>query len=320
MTPCTHAEDGATILFEARDYITGDRFEVSRCGACGLVRTVPQPAPAQLAAYYPRGYYGTPAGRRFPAPVELVQRQLYGMRARAVERLAGGVGRVLDIGCGRGFLLDAFRRRGWRPEGTELDERSAAYARDVLGIPVHVGPPGSEPWPDAHFDAVVLWHVLEHLSDPTVALDRAARFLRPGGVLMVGVPNFDSVEARWTAGGWFHLDVPRHLLHLTPSWLDNALHEVGLEVRRRSFFAPEFDAFSFVQSVENRLGLRPNLLYELLRDRRAKLLGEAGAPRLQAAAALLLAAPLGVLALPATTLLSMAGQGSSVTFFAVKRG
>ncbi len=141
MTPCSHPEDRVTVLFPARDYITGDRFEVASCGACGLARTVPRPDDARLADYYPTAYYGAPAGRRFPAVVEWLQRRLYGARARAVEQVAGGKGRVLDLGCGRGFLLDAFRRRGWEVHGTELDERSAAYAREVLGIPVHVGPP-----------------------------------------------------------------------------------------------------------------------------------------------------------------------------------
>lgn len=320
MTPCTHPARSAAVLFEARDYVTGDRFEVARCSSCGLARTLPRPAADRLPAYYPAAYYGTPSGRRFPALAERLQQQLYAMRARGVERLAGGVGRVLDIGCGRGFLLDAFRRRGWDVHGTELDERSSAYAREVLAIPVQVGPPGSGRWPDGHFDAVALWHVLEHMAEPETALAEVARLLRPGGVLMVGVPNFASAEARLARGGWFHLDVPRHLNHLTPRWLEAALGAAGLDVHRRTFFAPEFDAFSFVQSAENRLGLPANLLYELLRDRRAKLLERVASTRLQAAGALLLAAPLGLLALPATALLSLAGQGSSVTLFAVRRG
>jgi SAM-dependent methyltransferase len=249
----------------------------------------------------------------------LLQRALYGGRARAAERLAGRPGRVLDVGCGRGFLLDAFRRRGWDPQGTELDERSAAHAREILGLPVLTGVFDAWPWPDGHFDAVTLWHVLEHLDEPALALERARRVLRPGGVLMVGVPNFASPEARLARDGWFHLDVPRHVVHLTPEWLGAALDESGFEVRRRSFFAPEYDAFSLVQSAENRLGLRHNLLYDVLRGRSAKVLGE-GAGRLRTLSALALAAPLGLLALPATVLLGLAGAGSSVTLYAVRRG
>lgn len=320
MAPCDHPPGRSEPLFPARDYITGDRFEVSRCGACGLARTVPAPDPAALARYYPASYYGAPGARRFPAPMERLQRALYGRRARAVESLAGGPGRVLDVGCGRGHLLDAFRRRGWEVQGTELDERSAAHAREVLGVPVHVGAPGSEPWPDGHFDAVVLWHVLEHLPDPAAALARAARLLSPRGVLMVGVPDFGSPEARLSRDGWFHLDVPRHVAHLSTRWLVTAVEDAGLEVRRRSGFAPEYDVFSAVQSAENRLGLPHNLLYDVLRGRSAKILGARVGGRLAAAAAVLLAAPLGVLALPLVGILGAARRGACVTVLARRRG
>lgn len=317
MPGCPHPNARAERLFDARDYVSGEPFEVLRCGACGIVRTSPSPAPERMARYYPAAYYGDASSARFPAPVEALQRVLYGARARAVERLAGGPGRVLDVGCGRGFLLDAFRRRGWEVQGTELEDRSAAHAREVLGIPVHTGPADAWPWPEAHFDAVVFWHVLEHLAEPHLALERARRLLRPGGVLLVGVPNFASPEARLAAAGWFHLDVPRHAVHLSPRWLARALDAAGFDVRRRSFLAPEYDTFSLVQSAENRLGLRHNLLYDVLRGTAAKLLG--GAPPVQVASAVALALPLGLLAAPATVLLGLAGLGSSVTLHAVKR-
>jgi SAM-dependent methyltransferase len=314
---CPHPAARATPLFEARDYVSGDAFEVLRCDACGLARTSPEPDPARTEAYYPAAYYGNASARRFPAVVERLQRALYGGRARRVERLAGGPGRVLDVGCGRGFLLDAFRRRGWTAHGTELDDRSAAHAREVLGLQVETGPADRWPWPEAHFDAVVFWHVLEHLAAPERALARAHRLLRPGGVLVVGVPNFASPEARLAGPGWFHLDVPRHVVHLTPEWLGRAVEAAGFEVRRRSFVAPEYDAFSLVQSAENRLGLRHNLLYDVLRGRAAKLLG--GGSAAQTALALLLAAPLGLVAAPAAALLGVARLGSSMTLFAVRR-
>lgn len=318
MAACRHPTARAVALFPARDYVTGDRFEVLRCGACGLARTSPEPDPGRMAAYYPAAYYGEASSRRFPAAVEALQRVMYGRRARAVERLAGAPGRVLDVGCGRGFLLEAFRRRGWRTHGTELDDRSAAHAREVLRLEVETGPVDDARWPDAHFDAVAIWHVLEHLSEPELAILRARRILRPGGVLMIGVPNFASPEALLAGPGWFHLDVPRHVVHLTPGWLRGALAGAGFDVRRESFFAPEYDCFSFVQSTENRLGLRHNLLYDVLRGRAAKLLGGRAVPA-QAALALALAVPLGLAAAPATALLGLAGLGSSVTMYAVRR-
>jgi SAM-dependent methyltransferase len=248
-----------------------------------------------------------------------MQRRLYARRARTVERLTGGPGRVLDVGCGRGFLLDAFRHRGWDVHGTELDQRSSAHAREVLSIDVRVGRDAASGWPDGHFDAVVMWHVIEHLPEPALALEMARRLLRPGGVLLVAAPNFGSPEARLARGGWFHLDVPRHLTHLSGGWLRGALQDAGFSLREASFFAPEYDTFSFVQSAENRMGLRHNALYDVLRGRSAKVLAGGGAGVVQSAAAVLLAAPLGVIALVATAVLGATGRGSSVMMLAARR-
>jgi SAM-dependent methyltransferase len=313
--PCRHPADRQSTVFSARDYVTGDAFEIRRCEDCGLAFTFPPPPPAEMGRYYPDAYYGDAGEKRFVGPVEGMQRALYGARARRVEEAAGGApGRVLDVGCGRGFLLDAFRRRGWTVEGTEMSLASSAHAREVLGIPVQVGPLESLGLPGGSFDAVTLWHVLEHVTDPASLLGEIARLLRPGGVLLVSVPNFGSPEARLTGPGWFHLDAPRHLVHFTPASLAGVLHLAGFESLQSRFFAPEFDAFSFVQSTLNRMGLRQNALYDTLRGRAAKL--GSGGGWASAAASVLLAAPLGVLSVPVTFAAGLAGAGSTLTVLA----
>ena len=314
MTPCTHPADRLETLFPARDYVTGDPFEIRRCPDCGLAITWPPPAPSEMGRYYPDAYYGNAGEKRFVGPVEALQRALYGHRASLVEKATGrGPGRVLDVGCGRGFLLDAFRRRGWSVEGTEMSEASSAHAREVLEIPVRVGPLETLGLPAGSFDAVTLWHVLEHVTTPASLLEEIGRILKPGGVLLVSVPNFGSPEARATGAGWFHLDVPRHLVHFTHGTLDSSLRSAGFAPLEASWFAPEFDAFSFVQSTLNRLGLRQNALYDLLRGRAAKL-GKGGG--MTSAASVALAAPLGILSVPATLIASLSGAGSTLTVLA----
>ena len=314
MSACMHPSDRTEKLFDARDYVTGDSFEIRRCADCGLALTWPPPPAAEMGRYYPDAYYGSAREKRFVGPVEGLQRALYGSRVGLVEKALGrGAGRVLDVGCGRGFLLDAFRRRGWDVEGTEMSAASSAHARDVLGIRVHLGLLEGLALPEGSFDAVTLWHVLEHVTTPVSLLSEIRRVLRPGGVLLVSVPNFGSPEARMTGPGWFHLDVPRHLVHFTPETLGASLRQAGLEPLSSSWFAPEFDAFSFVQSSLNRVGLRQNALYDVLRGRAAKLGAGGGAT---AAASVALAAPLGILSLPATLLASLTGSGSTLTMLA----
>jgi SAM-dependent methyltransferase len=319
MAPCPHLEAGLDSLFSSSDYVTGERFEIRQCRACGLALTWPPPSASALEAYYPAGYYGRSADRRFPWIVEATQGLLYRWRARMVEGLAGAPGRVLDVGCGRGQLLAAFRCRGWSVEGTERSASAARVARDVVGVPVHIGALDALALPSHRFDAVVLWHVLEHVAEPAPLLAEVARVLRPGGVCLVGVPNFASPEAQLSQGGWFHLDVPRHVVQFTPETLRALLAEVGLLERRSSFFAPEYDLISFMQSTLNRIGLRKNLLYELLRRHDAKLLDDVDRLAWQRALSWGLAVPLGTVGLPVTLLADLAGRGSSVSIYACKK-
>jgi SAM-dependent methyltransferase len=313
---CPHPPESQQCLFGARDYITGDRFTVEVCGNCGIGFTRPRPAPTELVKYYPPAYYGD--GKRFPGVVQRLQRALYGRRASTVEEMLGGKGRVLDIGCGPGFLLRAFQERGWDVYGTEFSEESAAHAREELKLPVSVGDIAGLRLEAGRFDAVVMWHVLEHMGEPAATVAEVARLLRPGGVLLCAVPNFGSFEARVARDKWFHLDVPRHLSHFTVEALTTLLAVHGLRPTHASFFALEYDYFSFTQSVLNRLGLRHNLLYNLLRGSKAKVVARAAVPVWQKVASLVLAAPFGVLSVPATIVAGGVRSGATMAIYARK--
>lgn len=314
---CLHPAEGQTFLFVAHDYISADRFEIVRCEACGLTVTTPQTR--EWGKYYPIAYYGGQGGNRFPKPVEFLQDALYSARARKVEEVNGGrKGRVLDIGCGRGLLLQQFKKRGWEVQGTELDDKSAAYPRDVLGLPVKTGELLEMNFPDEHFDAVIMWHVLEHVPAVATLMAEVNRLLKPGGLFLVGVPNFGSIEARFAKSGWFHLDVPRHLNHFTKCILLKHLSSAGFVAKEFSYFAPEYDSFSFVQSTLNRFGLRHNLLYNFLRGKKAKVLGEKKSSPFQLILTLVLAAPLGVLSLFFTSIAGLMHQGATITIFSRK--
>ncbi|HEY2329869.1 MAG TPA: class I SAM-dependent methyltransferase [Verrucomicrobiae bacterium] len=316
MQICPHPVDGQELIFPACDYISGEQFKVVRCSRCEQVVTTP--VPADIGRYYPGGYYGDAGGRRFPAVMEWLQEKMYSLRARRVlAKVKNKNARVLDIGCGRGLLLRAFQQNGCDVLGTEFSDDACRFAREKLNIPVRVGLLHDLNFPDQSFDVVTMWHVLEHVSDPRPTLAEVSRILRPGGVFMVGVPNFGSLEARLTKAGWFHLDMPRHLSHHTRGSLERSLKNAGLQPAWASYLAPEYDCFSFVQSLLNRLGVQPNLLYNLLRGRRAKVMD--GRSRFGSFCATVLLAPvLGLISLPATVLLSCLGQGAAITICAVK--
>lgn len=298
--------------FRATDYLSGESFTVQPA-AGGWWET--SPAPADLGKYYPAVYYGG-GGRRFPGLVEALQAWLYGRRARWVSRRAGRPGRVLDVGCGPGHLLARFRALGWRAEGTEATAAAAALARDRYGLEVRAGEVEQLGFAAHSFDLVVSWHTLEHMRDPAATLDAFARILRPGGHLLLSVPNFSSPEARSGLAGWFHLDVPRHLAHFPADVLRGLLFHRGLTIEHEGFAAPEYDAFSLVQTWQNRLGLPPNLLY--LQLKRAVAAGAARATAGQR----LLSLGLGALQLPfalgLTALRAARGRGAVIVILARK--
>jgi 2-polyprenyl-3-methyl-5-hydroxy-6-metoxy-1,4-benzoquinol methylase len=247
-----------------------DAFSLVRCEECGLVATSPPVPSNEIGRYYPASYYGD-NNRRFNALLEGLIPIFRNRRARAIEKFVSK-GRVLDVGCGRGILPALMRERGWEAHGLEFSETSARHARDVLRLPVFVGDFLESPYADSSFDTVVLWHVLEHVPDPVATIRRARRILEPGGLLVVAVPNFESLQARFAGRHWFHLDVPRHYHHFGLGLLTRLLTSNGFSILDVSHLSLEYNPYGWIQSLLNRLGFRNNLLYDLLKNPSARSL------------------------------------------------
>jgi 2-polyprenyl-3-methyl-5-hydroxy-6-metoxy-1,4-benzoquinol methylase len=206
-------------------------FTLVQCGRCGLIYLNPRPDAGELAGYYPDDYdlYAAPPGGRAARLAQLNLRYAMAKRCRLVERHAPGRGRVLDVGCATGLFLDAMRRRGWQAQGVELVEYAAAQARERRGLDVRTGDLAQARYPDAQFDAVTMWDVLEHVPDPLSELREIRRILKPGGVVVLRVPDVSSPEARWFGEYWIGLDAPRHLYVFSPTTLAALLARAGLE-------------------------------------------------------------------------------------------
>ena len=243
-------------------------FQVRRCRRCDHHYTVPILGPDEIGAYYAEAYYGR-KNQRFNPLMELLVGWFRRARARRLARYTP-VGKVLDVGCGRGLTLAALRELGWTTTGCEFSATSARYARDELKLDVACEGFAPDRYADGEFDAVILWHVLEHLADARQALETCARIVKPGGVLALAVPNFDSYQSRWTRYGWFHLDMPRHYQHFGAPWLQARLHELGFDVVSESHASLEQTPYGWIQSILNRWGLRRNLLYDILRRESAR--------------------------------------------------
>lgn len=248
------------IRFEGRE------FKVLVCEGCGLGKTSPFLDEAALRSMYSSTYREEDA-TRFPAPLERLIRVVRDGRRRRVERYAKK-GRILDVGCGRGDFLTMMRERGWECSGLELDSRVAQKSSE--GVDLRPGSLSDVRFPDAHFEAVTFWHVFEHVKEPAWTLKECARILKPGGLLVLAVPNLASLQSRLAGKGWFHLDPPFHLYHYSAANIRNLLEKSGFEVLLVRHFSFEYNPYGFIQSIYNSMGFRTNLLYDFLRSRAPK--------------------------------------------------
>lgn len=186
-----------------------------------------------LAGFYPGEYgpYEEPAGRIagiISRAIRSAQVRL-AFRAsplRALRPLAPG--RVVDVGCGRGDLAGAFVSRGWAATGIEPSAAACSVARR-RGVDARQGTLADVPLEPSAYDAAVFRHSLEHTTDPLGDLAAVRTALRPGGLVLITVPNFSSWQRRGFRDRWYHLDLPRHRTHFTAAGLRAALERAGLE-------------------------------------------------------------------------------------------
>lgn len=193
------------------------------CPRCGAATTDPWPDDDALEAAYGT-WYRPDAGSRFHFGGDALLGRTRGLLASRIDAIAPP-GPILDIGAGEGTLLDALHARGREAIGLERNPLREDF-RDQSPDEVEG---------DGEWAAVVLWHTLEHLPEPRRAVREAARLLRPGGVIAIAVPNSDSIQAQVFGRSWLHLDMPRHLVHLSTGSLCRGLAEEGFRVERISY-------------------------------------------------------------------------------------
>ena len=169
----------------------GEHGDLYACRDCGTVQQPSLPAGDDLHELY-RGvedeaYLDEEAGRRTTA------RRLLDLIGRHVP-----AGRLLDVGCGHGLLLDEARRRGYEVMGLELSASSAEYGREILGLDIHEHALADFS-DDEGFDVIVLADVLEHLDDPVAASTAARACWRPAACCAWSRPTRRRPRLGWPA-------------------------------------------------------------------------------------------------------------------------
>jgi SAM-dependent methyltransferase len=203
-------------------HVAGAHGDLYRCRECGTVHQPSLPKGSELHDLYREmsddSYLVEETGRRRTA-------------RRLLDLLEAHVpsGRLLDVGCGHGLLLDEARRRGYEVEGLELSVDASSYARETLGLAVREATLEDLSTHAEYYDAVVLVDVLEHVGDPVADLSRACARLAPGGALLIATPDPSSLVARIAGRRWWSY-IPAHHCLIPRQTLRELLSAHGLVV------------------------------------------------------------------------------------------
>lgn len=279
--------DESEVLIRQQDLllaVTDEEFTVVRCRHCGLVFLNPRPSGSLIGTYYPTVYYppvtakplsSSTKRKKFSARMKRwVLEDYYGYPSvdpagliRTLRRALlwpdktfrefmgrhpipwRGEGKVLDVGCGAGGNLKVLEEQGWNVSGIEISSVAAAHARALVAGTIHTGTLESAPFAPGSFDLILMNHSLEHFPSPLDGLRRVRRLLKDDGILVVSVPNVNSLEVKLFGWWWFGWDPPRHFYHFEKHTLSQALSQAGFRpFRYRTgtgavFFMASLDRF-----------------------------------------------------------------------------
>jgi len=203
-----------------------ERFRIHACRRCGLRFPDRLPDVAELSRYYDGyGSYSDAAWLERELPRRQVQaRRLLGR----IRRLGPPAGPFLEVGCASGALLWNLAQIAPFPcHGLEVDPASAALARKLLPDRILTGTLESSRYPDGQFAVVYSDQVLEHVVDTGAHLDELRRVLAPGGLLLLGTPNFGGVGARLLGQDWKEFIPADHVRMFSPRSLGYHLRAHG---------------------------------------------------------------------------------------------
>lgn len=255
----------------------------TRCARCGVATTSPWPSDAQLGEAYADWY--RPANGRFSGLGDKLLRRSRSALADRLHRVLPR-GPVLDVGAGDGTLVRAFVRHG--REAVGVDPYASANHPHVRDVELEEM--------DGSWSAVIFWHSLEHLREPVRALRHAATLAAPGGVLVVAVPNAASLQARTFGDRWLHLDVPRHLVHISPPALVSAIEAAGFRVMRVSYLRGGQVVFGWLHGLVGKFFPGHPDLYDAIRRSEARQAAHSPLFRLYTLAAAVITLPAALVA------------------------
>jgi len=237
------------------DYLTesANHYRIVRCRACGMVYSDPVFEPERIIELYRNSRIDEAVKDSL---VPSIRRNM----ARYVDRLVrvSGIrsGRVLDVGCGCGHLVEAAALHGFEAHGVDPSAGAVEHARHVLGLTgVRCADYSRSLFPEAYFDLVFFVHVIDHVSDPRRMLEDILYHLRPGGCALVATHNIGSLLARVQGMGFIAWSV-QHLSYFDPASLRRMLEAAGFAYERGLRSLTTYPLAHYVENGIRNPGLR----------------------------------------------------------------
>lgn len=225
------------------DYtVSRETFSIVSCNGCGFKFTNPRPADADLGKYYKSDNYISHSNTKKGIVnylYQVVRKHTLEKKLSLVNSL-GSKGKILDVGCGTGEFLSICKRGGWETLGIEPDQDAKALGIKNYGLSV-LQETALKTLPESSFDIISMWHVLEHVPNLNERLRDLKKILKPGGSIIVAVPNCSSKDALRYKQFWGAYDAPRHLWHFTPKDIQALFSSQGMKVEQ--ILPMKFDSF-----------------------------------------------------------------------------
>ncbi|MES2760978.1 MAG: class I SAM-dependent methyltransferase [Bacteroidota bacterium] len=231
-------------FLQCKDYtVSQETFSIVSCRTCGFKFTNPRPENSVLGNYYKAESYVSHTNSKKGIVNKLYHIVRNYTLGKKIDLISSYVSRgtILDYGCGTGMFLAACKSAGWETFGMEPDDSARQIASqqnlnlfaDKSMIQTHVA--------EKQFDAITLWHVLEHVTDMQETLFFFKRKLKQNGVLIIAVPNHVSYDAVNYKEHWAAYDVPRHLHHFELKSMNSLLENADFKLVKTQ--PMKFDSF-----------------------------------------------------------------------------
>ena len=218
---------------ETKTLISIQGFDVGKCRHCGLVYVANPVDESELTELYTKEYYLELEGVEYSSDsTNLNLRRLFWFNRQRLDLMEKikEPGRLLDVGCGPGFFLASAQKRGWEVTGLDISIKAEAFAKRRFHLDIAVCQLEQAEFPGKSFDLITMWHVLEHMPHPRVTLRKAYELLKPDGLLLVQVPNVNSLPARMKRARFSEFSGPKfHRYYFSLTSLTRLLRLAGFK-------------------------------------------------------------------------------------------